>query len=130
MTPLQMIAEWRKGCTCASKESPEECPLCTRGLIDAMERALLIAPYGAKLHENLVSTTAREVEPSWHTLVRGDGIPKIALSGADTVYGEMPAEHAPTGQPTYPSEVHKWFEGTWDCDCNLRQVDSEGGHCD
>jgi len=40
MTPLEMIAEWRKGCTCADSEHPEQCPECTRELINAMEKVL------------------------------------------------------------------------------------------
>lgn len=52
MTPLEMIAEWRKGCSCAGPlydemfgrpegtSSPAECEACTVGLIDALERAL------------------------------------------------------------------------------------------
>lgn len=51
MTPLQMIAEWRKGCSntmefSASGEylgqclNPENCSDCTRALIDALEHAL------------------------------------------------------------------------------------------
>lgn len=35
-----MIAEWRKGCSCASHGRPEECQECTRGLIDAIEGRL------------------------------------------------------------------------------------------
>lgn len=38
MTILEMIAEWRKGCSCASAGKPEECPECTRALIDAIEK--------------------------------------------------------------------------------------------
>lgn len=37
MTPLDMIAEWRKGCTCAAEGKPEECHECTTELINAME---------------------------------------------------------------------------------------------
>lgn len=40
MTPLEMIAEWRKGCSCAPAGKPEECAECTRALIDALERGL------------------------------------------------------------------------------------------
>ena len=51
MTPLEMIAEWRKGCTCAGPTAvthglapegtgPEDCPECTVGLIDHLEAAL------------------------------------------------------------------------------------------
>jgi hypothetical protein len=40
MTPLQMIEEWRKSCSCAPKGSPEECGACTAGLINAMEKSL------------------------------------------------------------------------------------------
>ena len=38
MKPLEMIAEWRKGCSVAQK--PEECPECTLTLINALEKAL------------------------------------------------------------------------------------------
>lgn len=41
MGPLEMIAEWRKGCSCASVSNPEPCQECTRALIDSMEKALL-----------------------------------------------------------------------------------------
>jgi hypothetical protein len=37
-SPLEMIAEWRKGCSVAQK--PEECPECTLALINALEKAL------------------------------------------------------------------------------------------
>jgi hypothetical protein len=59
VTPLEMIAEWRKGCSCVEQiydvpardsavggyylpraEHPEGCQECTRALIDALERAL------------------------------------------------------------------------------------------
>lgn len=40
MTPLQMIAEWRRGCSCSCIEHPEECQLCTRSLIDALDKKL------------------------------------------------------------------------------------------
>ena len=31
------IEEWRKGCSCAPNGQPEECPACTRALIDAID---------------------------------------------------------------------------------------------
>jgi hypothetical protein len=37
MTPLEMIAEWRKGCSCAPAGKPEACQECTRALIDGLE---------------------------------------------------------------------------------------------
>lgn len=52
MTPLEMIAEWRRGCSCAGPEyeqmfkkpegssSPCECTDCTEGLINALEAKL------------------------------------------------------------------------------------------
>lgn len=46
MTPLEMIARWRKGCSCirngetSASRSPEECPICTGALIIALEEAL------------------------------------------------------------------------------------------
>lgn len=38
MTALEIITEWRRGCSCAPKENPEYCPECTRAMIDALER--------------------------------------------------------------------------------------------
>lgn len=51
MTPLEMIAEWRKGCSCggppydliekpAEPSSPAQCIECTEALIVALESAL------------------------------------------------------------------------------------------
>lgn len=40
MTPLEMIAEWRKGCSCAAPGKPEECQECTVALINALERSI------------------------------------------------------------------------------------------
>lgn len=37
MEILEMIAEWRRGCTCAPEDHPEECAECTVGLIRAIE---------------------------------------------------------------------------------------------
>lgn len=33
----RLIAIWKTGCSCATKDAPEQCPECTRGLIDAIE---------------------------------------------------------------------------------------------
>ena len=40
MTPLEMIAEWRRSCSNAPKDMPQLCPGCTVALIDALERVL------------------------------------------------------------------------------------------
>jgi non-homologous end joining protein Ku len=40
MTPLEMIAEWRKGCSCAATGKPEQCQECALALINALERSL------------------------------------------------------------------------------------------
>lgn len=49
MEILEMITEWRKGCSCSMFDEdgnvvdqrlhPESCQVCTVGLIDAIERA-------------------------------------------------------------------------------------------
>ncbi len=51
-TPIEMIAEWKKGCTCGGPvfdriegnepgtTSPAECAECTAALIDALEHVL------------------------------------------------------------------------------------------
>lgn len=38
MNILDLIAEWRKGCSKAPASNPEECHACTVALIDAIER--------------------------------------------------------------------------------------------
>jgi hypothetical protein len=45
MNIKEMIAEWKRGCSCAPKESPEDCQACTRALIDAIERKLALPQY-------------------------------------------------------------------------------------
>lgn len=40
MTILEMIKEWRKGCSCGP-HNPANCPDCTMALIDAIERKLI-----------------------------------------------------------------------------------------
>ena len=53
MTPLEMIAEWRRGCSCAPPERAEECHECTRALIDALEGKLqgLVTEYRTEAKE-------------------------------------------------------------------------------
>ena len=36
MTPQEMIAEWRKGCSCAPSNKPTACYSCTLALINAL----------------------------------------------------------------------------------------------
>lgn len=40
MTLLEIIAEWRKGCSNATPNNPEECPTCTLAMIDIIEQRL------------------------------------------------------------------------------------------
>lgn len=45
MKPIEMIAEWQKGCSiagpaCGQDDSPAECIECTEGLINAMAKAM------------------------------------------------------------------------------------------
>lgn len=40
MTPLEILTEWRKGCSCAPAARPEECMMCTRAAMDAIELRL------------------------------------------------------------------------------------------
>lgn len=37
MTIPNIINEWRKGCSCASDDAPEECAECTKAAIQAIE---------------------------------------------------------------------------------------------
>jgi hypothetical protein len=52
MSPLQMIAEWRRGCSNAPEGHPESCHVCTAALIDALQRRLTTMPTA----EDLVGT--------------------------------------------------------------------------
>lgn len=40
MSPLEIIEEWRRGCSDADPGKPEQCAECTRGAIEAIERQL------------------------------------------------------------------------------------------
>lgn len=40
MTPLEMIAEWRRGCSLAGADDPCACRACTMALIDSLEQSL------------------------------------------------------------------------------------------
>lgn len=40
MNIAELIAEWRKGCSDAPPEHPEDCRACTAALIDAIESEL------------------------------------------------------------------------------------------
>lgn len=59
MPPLAMIAEWRKGCSCARSGKPEECHACTLALIGAVERALAAAPVAPAVKVSLSSATCK-----------------------------------------------------------------------
>lgn len=37
---FDMIAEWKRGCSCADAQHPEECQECTRALIECIEKRL------------------------------------------------------------------------------------------
>lgn len=39
-TGLEMIAEWRKGCSVAPTK-PEDCPNCTLALVNALEKTMV-----------------------------------------------------------------------------------------
>lgn len=38
MTILELIIEWRKGCSNTTDDNPVTCPMCTVGLIEAIEK--------------------------------------------------------------------------------------------
>jgi len=46
---LDIIAEWRNGCSCASPGRPEECGECSRAAIEALERWLRELPAEVEL---------------------------------------------------------------------------------
>ena len=59
MKILEMIMEWRKGCSCATPEHPEKCPECTLGLIEAIEQREKASQYSGciapRMHEMVAS---------------------------------------------------------------------------
>lgn len=99
MTLLEMIAEWRKGCSCAGPlhdtifrpkhpTSPTECEECTAGLIDAMEARI------RKLN----------LDPSPEFVPADPGVP------IPVIEGELPGRPIPIiwGEPSAADEVeHK-----------------------
>ena len=46
---LDIIAEWRNGCSCATPGRPEECAECSRNAIEALERWLRELPAEVEL---------------------------------------------------------------------------------
>lgn len=61
MTPLQMIAEWRKGCSNTTAEHPEECHECTRALIDNIDRHMTIEWWWNKLSDLPTNLTGNQI---------------------------------------------------------------------
>lgn len=88
MTPLEMIEEWRKGCSVSltvaleerrahadqlslddlqelQREHPEDCPHCTRALIDHLERKLREPPERPRLLRNALEAVRKLKPDSW-----------------------------------------------------------------
>lgn len=94
MTPLEMIAEWRKGCTVAgpmhSHCFPDGDPLpagycveCTEGLIDALESRLRRGePSEVERAREYVASSMHDRDRSWGDLVRAgerDDCPEMRM---------------------------------------------------
>ena len=72
MIPLEMIAEWRRGCSCAGPRAPErettspvECIECTEALVDAIEKHVMeLDPHRAMLRSTAggLSRTAEALQ--------------------------------------------------------------------
>lgn len=60
MTPLEMIAEWRRGCGNTIGAEPEQCEECTRALIEAI---------AAKLEESVIRPTAESTTWEWEIVI-------------------------------------------------------------
>lgn len=100
MRPLEMIAEWRKGCSCAGPEyercfrkppgssSPAECSPCTEGLADALEKVLPELELKARLFDLLHSL--EEIEWSGTREGQGNG---PHSSGPGPLFAACPVCH-------------------------------------
>lgn len=98
MTPLQMIAEWRKGCSCAGPEwermfkkpegssSPAECSSCTEGLADALEKVLPELELKARLFDLLHKL--EDIE--WSGKARGPGSGPHSSGGDGDIFPACP----------------------------------------
>ena len=71
MTPLEAIAEWRKGCSDYGPDAPENCRDCTVGLIDAVEAKLRRAQCVRSLHTHPKLESELSV-PEGHVIVDKD----------------------------------------------------------
>lgn len=104
MKPLEMIAEWRKGCSIAgpashgigiagSEGSPEDCPECTSGLIQALEALLrepspeMIEAAIAEFRGGLISISDARTASGFATYYRPGEAMKLALSAS---MGKLP----------------------------------------
>lgn len=59
MEILEMIAEWRTGCTCAPPEHPEECVACTINLISAIENKEKVQAFSGCITPNFYKVIER-----------------------------------------------------------------------
>ena len=129
MKILQMIMEWRKGCSCAGPvydmmmghpagtSSPVECPECTIGLINAIERSEQVSVYSGcitpKLHEvvaSLYGATARvpPAENNWlgsQVLVERDHVNRLLHEFLRL--DKILRQHFPNTCPNNPEEDHR-----------------------
>lgn len=105
MTPLAMIQEWRKGCSCASKDRPEECLECTRALIDhlepALEKGLELAPGVRYTERKLVEGVLRNMaqqnlgrhrRPRWAVITKVFAVGSGVARGLCREFGYDPEE--------------------------------------
>jgi hypothetical protein len=107
MNCLQMIAEWHKGCTCATPGKPEECQECTRALIDALERRLK-DPSGytfTPLHEKIYTVTAYR----WG-IYDNESYPVGCYADVESAVAAAEAEEGSRGGK-YGCEVLEWTVG-------------------
>ena len=77
MTILEMIKEWRRGCSCGL-HNPADCPDCTTALVDAIENKIIkqnapLSPLGGEGPKG-VNTSMPYLD-----CIGGDGTGKIGL---------------------------------------------------
>lgn len=65
MTPLEIIAEWEKGCSCASLGKPEECAECTGAALRAIkDRLTKDSPSLAEIVTHMAASMGLEADVS------------------------------------------------------------------
>ena len=99
---IEMIAEWRRGCSIAGSTQPEMCPTCTVGLIDAIENR--VRAYAAQISEMPTRTHQEGIDPVTNLAINNSTVHfHLGQAPSDLVVGELTFDHEPAQKIVVPT---------------------------